>query len=95
MTEYYNYTLQNLIINKKQLDEAELWFILESLLHLTTVLRKNKIGINLALDNVFVTLKGVLCVYIQHLISFAESIQCNEYGMGQLIGIVLLQLAIG
>lgn len=70
-TEYYNYTLKDLSENKKEsVEEPELWCVLEGLLHLTTVLRKNKMGINLEMDNVFLTLKGTPCVYAYHLLSF-------------------------
>lgn len=68
--EYYNYTLKDLIHSQKGLEEAELWFVLAELLGLVIQLKKHKIGINLEIDNVFLTLKGHPTVYPHHLLSF-------------------------
>jgi hypothetical protein len=93
--EYFNFTLLDLLRAKKELEEAELWFILTALLTLTTSLRKNRLAINLTIDKVFITLKGNPCVYFHHFLSFEESILYSEYSMGQQISIILLQLCIG
>lgn len=77
------------------MEEPELWCVLEGLLHLTTTLRRHKLAVTLDVDNVFLTLKGNPCVYLYHILSFEESINCNDYSMGQLTARILLQLAIG
>jgi hypothetical protein len=91
--EYYNYTLKDVIASQKGLEEGELWFLLAQLLDLVIQLRTHKIGINLDLDNVFLTLKGHPAVYAHHLLSFEDTICLSNLGMGQLIAKVLLQLA--
>ncbi len=73
-SEYYNFTLLDLLRTKKELEEAELWYIFEALLTLSTTLRKNKLAISLKADNVFITLKGVPCVYFHHFQPLEESI---------------------
>lgn len=48
-TEYYNYTLRDVLLSKKTLEEAELWFILKSLLNLVDSLQDNRMMANLCL----------------------------------------------
>lgn len=91
-SEYYNFTLMDLLRTKKELEEAELWFILHALLTLATTLRANKLAMNLKLDHIFITLKGLPCVYFHHFLSLEESIVYSQYSMGQQASIVLLQL---
>lgn len=79
---------------KKELELPEMWLICQALLTLTTNLRKHKLAINLKADNVFITLKGLPCVYSHHFLSFEESIVYSDYSMGQQVALVLLQLAI-
>lgn len=81
--------------SKKKLEESELWFVLEALLDLVVQARKNKIGINLGIDDVFLTLKGVPCVYLNQFMSLEDRIVNCELSMGQQISIILLQLCIG
>ena len=65
------------------------------LIGLASVLKENKIGINLTLDKVFLTLKGQVVVFVHHLVSFEESLCCSSYGMGQLIAKAVIQVASG
>lgn len=93
-TEYYNFTLEDLLNAKKEVEEAELWFLFESLLRLAVALKEQGMNIALELDNVFLTPAGIPCVYHYHLRSIKESIECSEFTMGQSIAKIMLQLAL-
>lgn len=94
-TEYYNFTLEDLLNAKKEVEEAELWFLFESLLRLAIALKEQGMSIALELDNVFLTPAGIPCVYHYHLRSNKDSIECSEFTMGQNIAKIMLQLALG
>lgn len=94
-TEYYNFTLEDLMNAKKEVEECELWFLFESLLKLAIALKEQGMNICLELDNVFLTPAGIPCVYHYHLRSIKESIECSELTMGQSIAKIMLQLALG
>lgn len=94
-SEYYNFTLLDMLRTKKNAEESELWLILHALLDVSTSARKNKIGVLFNLDEVFITLKGIPCVYFSQFVSLEDSIVNCEYCMGQQIAFILLQLCIG
>jgi hypothetical protein len=94
-TEYYNYTLADLMGSKRELEEAELWLILDWLLGLVAELKLRQIGATLRLDTIFLTPAGAPCIYHYHLHSCKESINYSELTMGQSIGKILMQLALG
>lgn len=94
-TEYYNYTLADLMGSKRELEEAELWLILDWLLELVVELKIRQIGATLGLETIFLTPAGVPCIYHYHLHSCKESINYSELTMGQSIGKILMQLALG
>lgn len=93
-TEYYNFTLLDLVRSKKELELAELWLVCQALLSLTSSLRSQKLAISLKADNVFITLKGMPCVYSHHFLSFEESVVYSDYSMGQQVALIILQLAL-
>ena len=77
------------------MDEGELWCVMEALLELVSALKQHELGVNLKLDEVFITLKGLPCIYPYHLMSYEESLNCSEQGMGELVARIVLQLANG
>jgi hypothetical protein len=93
-TEYYNFTLNDLFNSRKDVEEAELWLVLNSLLQLTIAIRQHQISIALELDKVFLTPAGVPCVYHCHLRSCRDSIDYSEFTMGQNVARIVLQLAL-
>lgn len=93
-TEYYNFTLLDLVRSRKELELAELWLVCQALLSLTSSLRSQKLAISLKADNVFITLKGMPCVYSHHFLSFEESVVYSDYSMGQQVALIILQLAL-
>ncbi len=63
--DYYNYTLLNVIESNKQLELQEIWFTLNALADLGQLMHSNEIKVNpFRIESVFVSLKGMPCVYI-------------------------------
>jgi hypothetical protein len=53
------------------------------------------LAISLKVNNIFITLKGIPCVYFHHFLPLEESIIYSQYSMGQQISIILMQLCTG
>jgi hypothetical protein len=81
--------------SKRELEEAELWLILDWLLGLVVELKGRQIAATLRLDTIFLTPAGAPCIYHYHLRSCKESINYGELTMGQSVGKILMQLALG
>lgn len=80
---------------KREMDEGELWLVLTWLLGLAFELKERRVSANLSLDTIFLTPAGTPCIYHYHLYSCRESISYSELTLGQSIGKILLQLALG
>lgn len=65
-TEYLNFTLRGLIVNKKNIDEQEMWYLVKSMVELMIELEQNDMRIFFSLDNIFLTLKGIPSVFLYH-----------------------------
>ena len=94
-TEYYNYTLADHMESRRELEEGELWLVLGWLLRLAIELRSRQMSCSLKLDSIFLTPGGRPCVYHYHLHSCGASVSYCELPMGQSIGKILMQLALG
>lgn len=70
VTEYFNFTLEDLMAKKKVMEEGELWHLTYQLLTLIVTLKSNNFGMHLDPSHLFLTLKGQLAVYVHHLTSF-------------------------
>lgn len=62
--EYYNFTLKSIIEAGRKLTREEMWYILLELSDLAILLSENKIRFEFDIDNVFITLSGIPCIYL-------------------------------
>jgi hypothetical protein len=64
------------------------------MLNLIAHLKTHKMAINLNIDNVFLTLKGIPCISHHHIYSTDNSISCCQDEMTQLLAKIVMELAL-